>query len=164
LTINQMNRIIQVTSAKPDGSGSKEWLAQIVHQADNLIVIEAKFPVSINHPQLGYIPAGTTSFEYYWLDRWYNVFRFPYPTGNFVTFYCNVATPPIFDGQNIKYTDLDLDLIVKQDGSWEIIDVAEFRYNALKYHYDQTIRQNAWDALNELVSLVDQGAFPFDQQ
>ena len=39
-------------------------------------MLDAVFDEEIEHDLLGTIPSGTISTEYYWLDRWYNVFRF----------------------------------------------------------------------------------------
>ena len=39
-------------------------------------MLDAVFDEEIEHELLGTISSGTISTEYYWLDRWYNVFRF----------------------------------------------------------------------------------------
>ena len=48
----------------------------IAKQVGPLIVLDAVFDAEIQHDLLGPIALGTVSREYYWLDRWYNIFRF----------------------------------------------------------------------------------------
>ena len=67
------------------------------------MVLDAVFDKEIDHELLGKVAAGTISVEYYWLDRWYNVFRFSDRTGTFQSFYCNVSMPPSFDGHVLEY-------------------------------------------------------------
>ena len=54
------------------------------------------FDLEVEHPDLGIIRRGTVSYEYYWLDQWYNVFRFENPDGPLRNYYCNVNMPPVF--------------------------------------------------------------------
>lgn len=127
-----------------------------------MLVLEGKFDADIEHDLLGTIVSGTHSLEYYWLDRWYNVFRFSQPNGGLRNYYCNVNVPPSFDGEILSYVDLDLDILVAPDFSFQILDAKDFERNAEVYGYDDEIRANAQHALDELVAMIDQRAFPFN--
>ena len=127
-----------------------------------MLVLEGKFDADIEHDLLGTIVSGTHSLEYYWLDRWYNVFRFSQPNGGLRNYYCNVNVPPSFDGEILSYVDLDLDILVALDFSFQILDAQDFERNAEVYGYDDEIRANAQHALDELVAMIDQRAFPFN--
>ena len=126
-----------------------------------LLVLDAKFEREIQHELLGTIALGTTSIEYYWLDRWYNVFRFTKPSGELRSYYCNVNVPPTFDGQVLSYVDLDIDIIVEPDFSYRIVDLDDFESNAERYSYSSEIRTSANRALSELVKLIESRSFPF---
>ena len=133
-------------------------------QADGpLLVLDAVFDQEIEHDLLGKIAAGTVSTEYYWLDRWYNVFRFSDPARKLQNFYCNVNTPPQFDGRVLSYIDLDIDVLVAPDLTYKILDVADFEENARLYHYPAEIQAKARRALAELTGLIESRSFPFDQ-
>jgi protein associated with RNAse G/E len=125
-------------------------------------VLDAKFDRKIEHDLLGTISRGTLSLEYYWLDRWYNVFRFLAPGGVLRNFYCNVNKPPSFDGQILSYIDLDIDVLVEPDFSYSVLDQDEFERNVLIYDYPLEIRIKARSAVDELIGLIQARAFPFN--
>ena len=141
----------------------RRWSAQLLRQEGSLIVLDAVFDREIEHDLLGTISQGTLSLEYYWLDRWYNVFRFLEPHGQLRNFYCNVNQPPVFDGIVLSYVDLDIDVLVEPDFSFKVLDLEEFERNAIQYGYPAELQLSARSALDELVGLIETRAFPFDQ-
>ena len=96
-------------------------------------MLDAVFQETVEHELIGTIASGTISTEYYWRDRWYNVFRFKAPETNETSFYCNVAAPPAFDGQILSYIDLDIDIVVAPDFSCQVLDLEDFEINAVRY-------------------------------
>jgi len=152
---------IEVRTYKYDGAAHRSWPAQVQYQDGPLLVLDAEFEQAVEHDLLGRIACGTISTEYYWLDRWYNVFRFAEPAGPLKSFYCNVNVPPVFDGTVLSYIDLDLDVLVKPDLSYQVLDLDEFETNAARYGYPAELRRNAQAALAELIGLIDSRAFPF---
>jgi protein associated with RNAse G/E len=154
-------KTILVRTYKYDGSVHRSWPAQILSQEGPLIVLDAKFSDEVVHDLLGTIPSGTHSLEYYWLDRWYNVFRFARPNGELRNYYCNVNLPPTFDGEVLSYVDLDLDILVEPDFSYQILDAEDFEANAKLYLYPADVVANARQAIEELVGMIQTREFPF---
>jgi protein associated with RNAse G/E len=154
-------KTIQVRTYKYDGSEHRSWPAQVLRQEGSLIVLDAKFSEEVVHDLLGTIASGTHSLEYYWLDRWYNVFRFARPNGELRNYYCNVNVPPTFDGETLSYVDLDLDILVEPDFSYQILDGEDFERNAKLYGYSDEVQNNAQRAVDELVNLIETRGFPF---
>lgn len=76
--------MVSINSRKFDGKIHRSWKAEFVEQKNTLLLFVGVFDEEIRHPQLGLIRRGTVSYEYYWLDRWFNVFRFHEPE-EFVT-------------------------------------------------------------------------------
>ena len=146
---------------KYDGSEHRKWSAQLLRQEGPLIILDAKFDREIEHDVLGTISKGTLSAEYYWLDRWYNVFCFRDPLGGFRNFYCNINQPPTFDGEILSYVDLDIDVLVNPDSSFKVLDLEEFDRNARRYQYPEELKERTQQALTELVELIKSKAFPF---
>jgi protein associated with RNAse G/E len=134
----------------------------LLRQEGSLVILDAKFPNEVVHDLLGTIASGTHSLEYYWLDRWYNVFRFAQPNGELRNYYCNVNVPPSFDGKTLSYVDLDLDLLVEPDFSYQILDLEDFERNAKLYCYSDEVQNNARHAIDELIELIGTRQFPFD--
>ena len=144
---------IVVRVYKYDGREHRTWRARPAKQVGPLIVLDAVFAEEVEHDLLGRIAAGTISKEFYWLDRWYNVFRFS------DRFYCNVTEPPSFDGSILTYVDLDIDILVEQDFSYQILDLEDFE----SYPYPAEVKQKARQAVAELISLVAARSFPFNE-
>jgi uncharacterized protein len=154
---------IIVSVLKYDGVEHRRWPAQIAKSKGTLLVLDAVFDEEIQHDLLGTIASGTVSTEYYWLDRWYNVFRFSDPDRKLKNFYCNVNTPPQFDGRVLSYIDLDIDVLVAPDFTYKILDVNDFEENARRYGYPEELQANARRALAELTGLIEARSFPFDE-
>ena len=156
------DKIINVRTYKYDGTEHRQWRAQILKQEDQLLVLDAKFTEEINHPLLGTIQRGTVSIEYYWLNRWYNIFRFLKPNGELRSFYCNVNAPPNFCRGTLSYIDLDIDILVETDLSYTVLDEDEFAINAVKFNYPREVQRHAHQALEELIFLIEQRQYPFN--
>lgn len=152
---------ILVSVLKYDGLEHRRWPARIARIDGPLLVLDAVFEDEIEHDLLGTISSGTISTEYYWLDRWYNVFRFSDPDGTLKNYYCNVNQPPSFDGRVLSYIDLDIDVFVAPDLTYKILDVEDFEENARRYAYPNEVQASAQRALADLTGLIESRAFPF---
>ena len=156
-------RQIIVSVLKYDMGEHRRWPARIATMEGPLLVLDAVFDGEIQHDLLGTISSGTISTEYYWLDRWYNVFRFSDPDRTLKSFYCNVNTPPLFDGRVLSYIDLDIDVLVAPDLTYKILDVDDFEENTRRYGYPEEVQANARQALAELTGLIETRSFPFNE-
>jgi len=153
---------VTVNSRLYDGRIGKSWTCKLIKQDGTLLLFVGKFDRDVVHEHLGVIRRGTVSYEYYWLDRWYNVFRFHEADGEFRNYYCNVNMPPTFDGRTLDYVDLDLDVLVKRDWTYTILDSDEFEENAVKHGFSADLCARAHNAVDELIKLIEAHQFPFD--
>lgn len=154
---------ISVRACKYDGRVHRSWMAQLRERTGSLIVLDAEFAEEIRHPLLGTIAAGTRSAEYYWTDRWYNVFRFAEESGGLRNYYCNINMPAEFADDVLSFIDLDIDVLVAPDDSYKILDTEEFTVNAERFRYPEDVCRQAHRALDELIELIETGRFPFNQ-
>ena len=159
-----VGKSILVRTYKYDGSEHRSWSAQVLRQEGPLIVLDAKFGKEVVHDLLGTIAVGTHSLEYYWLDRWYNVFRFAQPNGELRNYYCNVNVPPTFDGDVLSYADLDLDILVEPDFSYRLLDLDDFETNVQRYGYSSDVQHHARRAVDDLVGMIHRREFPFGDE
>lgn len=150
-----MSHTATILSKNYDGTLRKTWKCRFVRQDGPALVFVGEFDSDISHNELGSIKRGTVSYEYYWLDRWYNVFRFHEPTGDLRNYYCNVSMPPKFAGSILEYVDLDLDLLVWPDFTYSVLDRDEFDANAELYSYPEGVRSNAESALAEIIRMAE---------
>ena len=152
---------ITVRVLKFDGTEYRRWNATLAQKGESLIVLDAEFEDDVEHHLLGNIKCGTRTIEYYWPDRWYNIFRFLEDDGATKLYYCNVNMPPELSRGVLSYVDLDIDILVQPDFSYEVLDLDEFVTNAARYGYPEELKQRAHQAVDELISLIDTRQFPF---
>ena len=152
---------ITVRVLKYDGSEYRRWEATLAQQDESLIVLDGEFANEVQHHLLGNISRGTRTIEYYWLDRWYNIFRFLESDGATRLYYCNVNMPPEISRGILSYIDLDMDILVHPDFSYQVLDLEEFETNATRYGYTDQVKRQAHMALAELISMIEARHFPF---
>jgi len=160
--IDRNREAIIVSVLKYDGREHRRWPARIAKTDGSLLILDAVFDEEIKHDLLGTISSGTISTEYYWLDRWYNVFRFSDPDQLLKNYYCNINVPPRFDGRVLSYIDLDIDVLVEPDLSYKILDEDDFEQSARRYPYPEDVQVNARAALVDLLGLIESRSFPFN--
>jgi protein associated with RNAse G/E len=158
----EYGKAITVRTYKYDGTEHRHWRAQLTVRENSLLVLNAKFKEEIQHPLLGIIARGTLSIEFYWLDRWYNIFRFHQPSGELRNFYCNINVPPVFHRNVLSYIDLDMDILVAPDLSYSILDEDEFAANVARFKYPLEVQKQSRQALRQLITLIESRHFPFD--
>jgi len=96
---------------------------------------------------------GDRFVEVFYTDRWYNIIEMHAAADDHLTgWYCNVTRPAQVVGDEIRYVDLALDLLVYPDGQQLVLDEDEF--DALELGEHDTRQARA--ALAEL-----QAAFAF---
>jgi uncharacterized protein len=136
-----------------DGTERRRWFGRLAKHDEPLIVVDAVFDQEVQHDLLGTIASGTISKEHYWLDRWYNVFRFN------EGFYCNITKPPTFDGSVLTYVDLEIDVFVESDFSYRILDEEDFAAAS----YPAEIQHSARQGVEELIKRIETRSFPFNE-
>jgi protein associated with RNAse G/E len=156
-----MGESVTVRVLKYDGTEYRRWRAQLREVRDQLLIFDAEFEDEVTHDSLGTIPRGTRTIEYYWLDRWYNIFQFLKDAGDTRLFYCNINTPPSWEGDGLSYVDLDIDILVEPDLSFQVLDSEEFAANAELYAYPEDVKERAETAVKELKQMIEHRQFPF---
>jgi protein associated with RNAse G/E len=154
---------LTVRVLKYDGAEYRRWHARIARRDGSLIVLDAEFEYDVDHHLLGNIQRGTKTIEYYWFDCWYNVFRFLEDDGGTRLYYCNVSMPPTFEDDVLTYIDLDIDILVQPDFSYQVLDLEEFVVNAGRFSYSEDIERQARAAVDELIAKIETREFPFEE-
>jgi protein associated with RNAse G/E len=161
--MNQVGRPIHVVSTKYDGSAHWEFDSFFVLE-NGPLVIATNFAGQQLHNNAG---LWTTPFDvrnHFWSDRWYNVMRCDRPrAGGLEYWYCNVTTLTLYDGESIRYVDLDL---ASASTPWphRAAGRGEFVENSQRMGYPPNVIEQARRAASELIELATAHRFPFDQQ
>ena len=107
----------------------------------------------------------STTLEYFPVGRWYNVVSFfDTASGRLERHFCNVIEPATWTAGELRYVDLDLDLVVLPDGETAVEDLDDFRRHGREWRYPSTIRRAALGALRELCALAATGTPPFTDE
>jgi protein associated with RNAse G/E len=155
-------KLFTINSRKFGGELHRTWQAKLLEETDELLIFVGEFGFDVEHPKLGKIRKGTISYEYYWRDKWFNVFRFQEPDGAFRNFYCNINQPPILSDGVLDYIDLEIDIVVWKDFRYEILDREEFEENARRNNFSSDFRAQIDASLRELIEKIEKREFPFD--
>lgn len=96
---------------------------------------------------------------FFYKNHWFNVIGQLKKYGLF--YYCNIASPYIVDGKEIKYIDYDLDLRVFPDGGFRILDRNEYNYHKKIMKYPDDIDKIVKEELSSLIEMKRAGKGPF---
>ena len=114
---------------------------------DHMLTIEAVFDREDMPFQDVVFKKGDRFVEYYYTDRWYNIFEIHDRDDDAVKgWYCNVGMPAVFVDGVVSYVDLALDLWVSIDGRQTVLDEAEFE----ELNFSDELRAGALQGLTEL--------------
>jgi len=133
----------------------------LLHErAKDHICVDATF--ALDDRDLGYMQLrrGDNFREWFFRDRWYNIFRVrDGRSGALKGWYCNITRPPIIEANRVIAEDLCLDVFVYPDGRTLLLDEEEFAGLAL----DEREEERAWGAVDEILCRVKKRLPPFDE-
>jgi uncharacterized protein len=127
-----MRRAVKVQKKSPAGEVMYEYEARLLRHDRQTIVLEAFFDRA-DMPFMDVVfRMGDRFVEYYYTDRWYNIFVIhDGEHGNVKGWYCNIGQPAVFEEDTVSYVDLALDLWVSTSGEQTVLDEDEFEALAL---------------------------------
>jgi len=150
----------RVTVVKLDHRAKEKWRYEglVIARETSRITIEAFYDQADEDLHGLSLRKGDRFLEQHYADRWYNVFAvYDGTNGRLKGWYCNITRPARINGDQVSAEDLALDLIVRPDGSWTVVDELEFEAQALS----AADRANALTALAELKGLAQAAEGPF---
>ena len=141
---------IKVQKKNPAGEVTYEYEGILLRRDDHTIVLEALFDRA-DMPFMDVIfKTGDRFVEYYYTDRWYNIFVIHDRDDERIKgWYCNIGKPAVFEDGTVSYIDLALDLWVSTSGAQTVLDEDEFA--ALEI--DEAARLGALKGLDGLKEL-----------
>jgi protein associated with RNAse G/E len=141
---------IKVQKKNPAGEVTYEYEGVMLRHDEHSIVLEALFDRADMSFMDVVFKTGDRFVEYYYSDRWYNIFAIhDRKDGKIKGWYCNVGKPAVIEDGVVSYVDLALDLWVSVDGKQTVLDEDEFE----ELQIDEELRSNALNGLDELKEL-----------
>jgi protein associated with RNAse G/E len=148
--------LLVVQTLMYDGAKSYRWVGRQIHRDDEHLFFTAVF--ERDGRDLGYVrfEKGDVFYEWYYFDRWYNVFQVYSKDGALKGWYCNITKPAVVAGDELTFVDLALDLWVWPDMSYLVLDEDEFDVLAESTYGADDI-EAARAALAELIARTEAG-------
>jgi len=141
---------IKIQKKNPAGEVTYTYEGNLIARDENSITLEALFDRADMPFQDVVFKTGDRFLEYYYSDRWYNIFAIhDRDDGKVKGWYCNVGMPAVIEDDVVSYVDLALDLWVSVDGKQTVLDEDEFAELKL----DNELNDNALKGLEELKTL-----------
>jgi len=154
-----MSRPITVRKLNLDGEETWSYMGVVLERGPNFVHLEARF--NRETMDLGYaiFEKGDRFVEWFFADRWYNVFEVHSAHDDRIKgWYCNVTKPATITDEIVSAIDLALDVWIGTDGSVAVLDEDEFEALEL----DDSDQRAALAALDEIKSLARDRHKPFD--
>ena len=152
----------EITIVKCNHLGEPVWQYQgaVLRRREDWICITAIF--NAKESDLGFVifRQGDVFVEWFYTNRWYNVFRVEDgQTARLKGWYCNITRPAIITPDFISADDLALDLFVMPNGNIVLLDEAEF--DALDLPTEE--RMEALNAVQTIRRAAAQREAPFHE-
>jgi protein associated with RNAse G/E len=141
---------VKVQKKKLAGDVAYEYEGQLLYRDETSVTLEALFDRA-DMPFMDVVfKKGDRFVEYYYTDRWYNIFVIHDGIdGKIKGWYCNIGKPAVIEDGVVSYVDLALDLWVSADGQQTVLDEDEFEALEL----DEELKSGALQGLQELRQL-----------
>ncbi len=149
-----------IQSFKHDGRLHRSWDQGFVLQADEnrFVAITDKTWVSDEDGRRWYTREPALYFLY--TKAWFNVIAMLRQNG--VYYYCNLASPALYDGEAIKYIDYDLDYKIFPDGRIILLDQDEYQQHSESMHYPDQLDAILKKQMAAIVQASQNHLSPFD--
>lgn len=133
---------VKVQKKNLAGEVMYEYEGEELRRDETSVVVEALFTREDMPFQDVVFKKGDRFVEYYYTDRWYNIFAiYDRDDGQIKGWYCNIGKPAVIEDEVVSYVDLALDLWVSADGTQTVLDEDEFAALDLT----DELRRNALD-------------------
>jgi uncharacterized protein len=150
--------MVTIIKRNHHGQESLRYNGEVLERDAHSVCIRAPFGFATR--DLGYVllKQGDWFTEWFYRDRWYNVFMLnDVDTGALKGYYCNFTRPSLISDESIIWDDLALDLWVSPQSATQLLDQDE--YDALALSDD--IRAQVDTAIAHIQHLVAHRQAPF---
>lgn len=152
--------MVYIQSFKHDGSLHRTWIKGFVIEANEQRIVavtdRAWVVESDGRKWLTREPA----ICFFYPDKWYNVISMIRKSG--IHYYCNLASPSLYDGEAIKNIDYDLDVKVSPNGKWIILDEDEYQEHGARMGYSKELDHVIRSQMRSLLNDIRNHRSPFD--
>jgi len=144
--------MVTVIKQDPYGNAKIQYQGEIISHLAQGVVIQAYWTRA--EKDLGYtvFEPGDRFVEYYYTERWFNIFAIESGSGARKGWYCNITEPAAITDEYITQVDLFLDVWVNPRGVPLILDEDEFAAASM---LSTAQREGAHRGLQALLQLLE---------
>ncbi len=157
-----LNEKVMVLVDKYNQKLHYSWDTYLIESTNEYILVRGEAGRNLNHytkEKVFKIP--TPSLEYFSLTEGFTVNIDIYPDGD-LEYYCNIALPAEYKDNNIRFIDLDIDIVKRPGEDWKIVDYDEFLSNSRLFKYPDDIVKFAEASTEKLQDKIRGNLFPFN--
>lgn len=156
----KVGEMVYIQSYKHDGSLHRTWAkALVIENSDESTVAVTDQSYVVESDGRKWITK-EPAICFFYDNCWYNIISMIRKTG--VYYYCNIASPSLYDGESIKNIDYDLDVKVYPDNSYSILDEYEYECHSKKMKYPEEVKIIIKKEMDRLISKIKNKEKPFD--
>ena len=162
MQLPKVGEYVLIHSYKHNGTIHRSWEKGLVLSSDEDRTIVMNQHTLVNEADGRIWYTREPAICYFPHHEWYNVICMIRKNG--VHYYCNMASPTLYDGEALKYIDYDLDLRVFSDGAFKVLDRNEYNYHSKLMHYPKEIDKILKSELSTLIEMEQTNEIPFDKK
>ncbi|WP_437178300.1 DUF402 domain-containing protein [Candidatus Izimoplasma sp. ZiA1] len=151
---------IEIQSYKHDESLHRIWDKATVLSSTEEVVIVANKRTKVIEANGRFWHTKEPSVTWFFKNHWFNIIGIIKRDG--IAYYCNIASPFVYDEEALKYIDYDLDIKVLDDYTFNILDRNEYNKHKVKMEYPEELKIILEKELNILKDMVVKKAGPFN--
>lgn len=153
---------IYIQSFKHNGSVHRTWSKAVVVEADDDKIVAVTDRAWVIEADGRKWMTREPAVCFFYTKKWYNVISMIRHSG--IYFYCNLASPSIYDGEALRNIDYDLDVKMYPDRTYQILDGNEYAEHARQYRYSEKIMDIVEAQMDKLLEEMEQEADPFNEE
>lgn len=158
----EQNDKVYIQSFKHDGSLHRTWDKVTILREDHEKYVGVNKATQVTEANNRTWIAREPALYFLYKHQWFNVIAMSREQG--IYYYCNLASPSIYDGEAIKNIDYDLDLKFYPLGNYELLDEDEFKQHKSLFNYPKVIEAKLRDEIELLVRLHANNETPFNKE
>lgn len=153
---------VYIQSYKHNGNLHRTWSKGFVIESneEQMVVVTNKTWVIESDGRRWFTREPAIYFFY--PDKWFNIIAMIRKSGTY--YYCNLASPSIYDGEAIKNIDYDLDVKLYPDGLYEILDEDEYEEHSMEMNYSDDIKSIVEGQMETLIQMILNKENPFNSE
>ena len=153
--------ILNIHSYKHNGKIHRSWDEALFIEENNGYAVFGNYKTLVTEADGRVWKTKEPAIMYFSKDNWFNIIGQLKDNG--IYYYCNIASPTLYDGEALKYIDYDLDLKVFPDNNYRVLDEEEYKQHAKQMNYSKELDRILKKQLELLIDLATKREGPFSE-